>query len=114
CWETREIRLSGGRAFKHQDDERAPKVVVVNQSFASKFFPNESPIGKRFTLDVKKPDEIEIVGLVKDAKYARQRDHAPPTMYLPWRQAATVMPEPTFDLPATADPRPLIASLPHP
>jgi predicted permease len=109
--ETMEIPLLAGRAFKHQDDERAPKVVVVNQTFASKFFPNESPIGKRFTLDFKKPDEIEIVGLVKDAKYARQRDHAPPTMYLPWRQAATVMPEANFELRATGDPRALIASV---
>src|SRR5499426_2730041 len=109
--ETMEIPLLAGRAFKHQDDERAPKVVVVNQTFASKFFPNESPIGKRFTLDVKKPDELEIVGLVKDAKYARQRDHAPPTMYLPWRQAATVMPEANFELRAAGDPRALIASV---
>ena len=109
--ETMEIPLLAGRAFKHQDDERAPKVVVVNQTFASKFFPNESPIGKRFTLDFKKPDEIEIVGLVKDAKYARQRDAAPPTMYLPWRQAATVMPEANFELRATSDPRALIASV---
>jgi len=109
--ETMEIPLLAGRAFKHQDDERAPKVVVVNQNFASKFFPNESPIGKRFTLDVKKPDEIEIVGLVKDAKYARQRDAAPPTMYLPWRQAATVMPEANFELRATGDPRALVAAV---
>jgi predicted permease len=109
--ETMEIPLLAGRAFKHQDDERAPKVVIVNQTFAKKFFPNESPIGKRFTLDVKKPDEIEIVGLVKDAKYARQRDEAPPTMYLPWRQATTVMPEANFELRATGDPRALIAAV---
>jgi predicted permease len=108
--ETMEIPLLAGRGFTRQDDERAPKVVVVNQRFAGRFFPNESPIGKRFTLDVKKPDEIEIVGLVKDAKYARQRDDAPPTMYLPWRQAATVMPEANFELRATGEPRALIAA----
>jgi len=109
--ETMEIPLLAGRGFTRQDDERAPKVVVVNQTFANRFFPNESPVGKRFTLDVKKPDEIEIVGLVKDAKYARQRDDAPPTMYLPWRQAANVMPEANFELRATGDPRALIAAV---
>jgi predicted permease len=109
--EAMEIPLLAGRGFTRQDDERAPKVVVVNQTFNNQFFPNESPIGKRFTLDVKKPDEIEIVGLVKDAKYARQRDDAPPTMYLPWRQAATVMPEANFELRATGDPRALIAAV---
>src|SRR5215470_3266485 len=109
--EAMEIPLLAGRGFARQDDERAPKVVVVNQTFANRFFPNESPIGRRFTLDVKKPDEIEIVGLVKDAKYARQRDDAPPTMYLPWRQAATVMPEANFELRATGDPLALIAAV---
>ncbi|HEV2665860.1 MAG TPA: ABC transporter permease, partial [Blastocatellia bacterium] len=85
--ETMEIPLLQGREFNRQDDERAPKVVVVNQTFANRFFPNETPIGKRFTFDYKKPDEIEIVGLVKDAKYATQREETPPTMYLPWRQS---------------------------
>jgi predicted permease len=108
--ETMEIPLLAGRGFTRQDDERAPKVVVVNQTFANRFFPNESPIGRRFTLDVKKPDEIEIVGLVKDAKYARQRDGAPPTMYLPWRQAANVMPEANFEIRAAGDPTALITA----
>jgi predicted permease len=109
--ETMEIPLLAGRGFARQDDERVPKVVVVNQTFANQFFPNESPVGKRFTLDVKKPDEIEIVGLVKDAKYARQRQDAPPTIYLPWRQAANVMPEANFELRVAGEPRALIAAV---
>ncbi|MFN0121670.1 MAG: ABC transporter permease, partial [Blastocatellia bacterium] len=59
-----EIPLLAGRTFNVQDDARAPKVVVVNQTFANKYFPNENPIGKRFTSDPQKPDEIEIIGLV--------------------------------------------------
>src|SRR5262245_20023456 len=109
--ETMEIPLLAGRGLTRQDDERAPKVVIVNQTFAKEFFPNESPVGKRFTFDVKKPDEIEIVGLVKDAAYARQRDDAPPTIYLPWRQAANFMPEANFELRAAGDPRALIAAV---
>jgi predicted permease len=109
--ETMEIPLLAGRGFTRQDDERAPKVVVVNQTFANQFFPNEPPVGKRFTLDTKKPDEIEIVGLVKDARYARQRHDAPPTMYLPFRQAATVMPEANFELRVTGDPTAMIAAV---
>src|SRR5262249_9294684 len=84
--ETLEIPLLQGRTFNRQDDAHAPRVAVVNQTFANKYFPNENPIGKRFTFDTKKPDEIEIVGLVKDAKYATQREETPPTTYLPWRQ----------------------------
>lgn len=84
--ETMEIPLLAGRALEPQDDARAPRVVVVNQTFARTYFPGENPIGKRFTFSVNKPDEIEIVGLVKDAKYTRQRDEIPSTAYVSWRQ----------------------------
>ncbi|HEY6401266.1 MAG TPA: FtsX-like permease family protein, partial [Blastocatellia bacterium] len=108
-FETMEIPLLAGRAFTKRDDARALKVVVVNQSFAKEFFPNESPIGKRFTFDDKKPDEYEIVGLVKDAKYRRQRDDAPPTAYLPWRQ--DVMGRATVEMRFTGDPNATIAAV---
>jgi len=85
-------------------------VVVVNQTFANKFFPDESPIGKHFTFDPKKPDEIEIVGLVKDAKYATQREETRPTTYLPWRQDMRWMTGANFQLRATGDPTAMIAA----
>jgi predicted permease len=110
-WETMEIPLLAGRTFTKQDDARAPKVVVVNQSFAREFFPNESPIGKRFTFDRKKPDEYEIVGLVKDAKYRRQRDDAPPTTYLPWRQDLREMDRATVEMRFTGNPNATIAAV---
>ncbi|MGH9935611.1 MAG: FtsX-like permease family protein, partial [Blastocatellia bacterium] len=109
--ETMEIPLLAGRAFTKQDDARAPKVVVVNQSLAREFFPNESPIGKRFTFDDKKPDEYEIVGLVKDAKYRRQRDDAPPTTYLSWRQNPRDMGRATVEMRFTGDPNSTIAAV---
>jgi predicted permease len=110
-WETMEIPLLAGRAFTKQDDSRAPKVVVVNQSFAREFFPNESPIGKRFTFDQKKPDEYEIVGLVKDAKYRRQRDDAPSTAYLPWRQDLPEMDRATVEMRFKGNPSETIAAV---
>jgi predicted permease len=110
-WETMDIPLLAGRAFTKQDDARAPKVAVVNQYFAREFFPNESPIGKRFTFHGKKPDEYEIVGLVKDAKYRRQRDDAPPTTYLPWRQDLREMDRATVEMRFTGDPNATIAAV---
>ncbi|MGE0128310.1 MAG: ABC transporter permease [Blastocatellales bacterium] len=105
------IPLLAGRTFKPQDDAKAPKVVVVNQTFANKYFPNESPIGKRFTFDTKKPDEIEIVGLVKDAKYARQRDEIPPTVYSSWRQEMRAMAGATIEVRTAGDPNASIAAI---
>src|SRR4030095_12011367 len=109
--ETMEIPLLQGRAFNRQDDERAPKVVIVNQTFANRFFPNETPIGKRFTFDYKKPDEIEIVGLVRDAKYATQREETPPTCYLPWRQSVNSVGFANFQLRTSGDPSAAIAAV---
>jgi predicted permease len=109
--ETLEIPLLAGRAFNQRDDERAPRVAIVNQTFADKYFPNESPIGKRFTFDQKKPDEIEIVGLVKDAKYATQREETPPTTYLPWRQDMRWMTGANFQLRVTGNPTAMIAAV---
>ncbi|HEV2667924.1 MAG TPA: ABC transporter permease [Blastocatellia bacterium] len=109
--EAMEIPLLAGRAFKPQDDANAPRVVVVNQTFANKYFPNENPIGKRFTFDPKKPDEIEIIGLARDAKYARQRDEIPPTSYVPWRQELRAMMGVTFEARTLGDPNAAIASI---
>ena len=74
------IPLLAGRTFGPQDIANSPKVAVVNQTFANKFFPNQNAIGRRFTYDPKKPDEWEIVGICRDAKYSSQRDDVPPTM----------------------------------
>ena len=76
--EAMEIPLLAGRTLQAQDDARGPKVVIVNQTFASRYFPNENPVGKRFAFASNKPDEFEIVGLAKDAKYtqAAGRDSA--------------------------------------
>jgi len=109
--ETMEIPLLQGRAFNRQDDERAPKVAVVNQTFANRFFPNETPIGKRFTFDYKKPDEVEIVGLVRDAKYATQREETPPTCYMPWRQSVNSVGFANFQLRTTGDPSAFMAAV---
>jgi predicted permease len=109
--ETLEIPLLQGRTFNRQDDALAPRVAVVNQTFANKYFPNESPLGKRFIFDPKKPDEVEIVGLVKDAKYAEQREETPPTAYMPWRQDMRWMTSANFELRATGDPTALIAAV---
>src|SRR5262245_60512591 len=109
--ETMEITMLQGRAFNRQDDQRAPKVVIVNQTFANRFFPNENPIGKRFTFDYKKPDEIEIVGLVRDAKYATQREETRPTCYLPWRQSVNSVGFANFQLRITGDPSAVMAAV---
>jgi predicted permease len=78
------VPLINGREFADSDTLAAPKVAVVNQTFARHFFGAANPIGRRFGI-ASKPD-IEIVGVVKDSKYSSTRDAAPPVYFLPYRQ----------------------------
>ncbi len=109
-FEAMEIPLLYGRTLRPQDDAKAPKVAVVNQTFANKYFPNQNAIGKRFTFDSSKPDEIEIVGIARDAKYTRQRDEIPPTVYTSFRQLRP-MENAVFEIRTTGDPNNVVATV---
>jgi predicted permease len=85
-FETMEMPLLQGRGFAARDNETAPKVAVINQTAVRKFFPNESPLGQRFGSSVETSNQIEIIGVLKDAKYNSVREPAPPTMYVPFSQ----------------------------
>jgi predicted permease len=60
------------------------RVALINQTMAQYFFPNQNPIGKRFYLGSKGSNPVEIIGLVKDAKYQTLREKTPRTFYLPY------------------------------
>jgi len=81
------IPLLRGRGFSAQDDERAPRVGIVNQTFANKYFPDQEVLGKHVTILFGKRD-VEIVGLVGDTKYMSQREEIKPLLYTPWQQEA--------------------------
>lgn len=109
--ETMEIPLLLGRGLTTKDDARGPRVAVVNQAFAQKYFPNINPIGQRFGFDSQKTSEVEIVGLARDAKYTRQRDETPPTAYLPWQQELGAVGSVTFEVRTNGDPGSFIAGI---
>jgi predicted permease len=75
-----------GRGLTDRDNQTAPKVAVLNEAAARKFFPNENPIGQHFGSNPEASREIEVVGILRDAKYDSVRDAAPPTMYVPLLQ----------------------------
>lgn len=84
---TLKIPILRGRDFNPQDTEAAPAVVIVNQTFVKRFFPDENPIGKRITLDFV-PDEKprEIVAVVGDTVLDRFAKTSAPILYVPHRQ----------------------------
>jgi putative ABC transport system permease protein len=62
------IRLVRGRAFTPQDDAKAPRVAIINETLARQHFPNEDPIGKRINITNGPDTWREIVGIVGDIK----------------------------------------------
>jgi predicted permease len=83
------IPLLGGREFAASDGPQSPKVAVVNETMTRRFFAGRDPLGARFAFGGGnvQPD-IEIVGVVKDAKTSNVRGKAVPFVYLPYAQDA--------------------------
>ena len=107
---TMEIPLLRGRGFTAQDDERAQYVAIVNQSFVRNYFPNDDALGKRVTFRSNKR-EVEIIGVVADTKYARQREELKPLLYTPWRQEGALIGEMSFALRTAGEPTALAANV---
>ena len=76
-----------GREFNDRDTAAAPFVVVINQTMAKRYWPNESPIGKQIRLDYV-PDEPlrEVVGVAADIRINRQQRQIGPSIYVPHLQ----------------------------
>jgi len=83
------LKLLSGRTFDQQDSENSPKVAVINETMARLFFPNESPLGRRFRMDgpdAKPENDRIVVGVVRDAKYMALKERPWPAAYLPYSQ----------------------------
>jgi predicted permease len=109
-FDTMEIPLLRGRGFSAQDDQRAPQVGIVNQTFARRFFPDDDALGKRLT-DMRRKGEVEIVGVVADTKYKSQREELSPLLYRPWQQEGEATGDMSFALRTTGDPAALVSSV---
>jgi predicted permease len=103
------IPLLTGRGFASSDDQKAPRVAVINEAAAHKFFPNENPLGRRFGNNPENSSQFEVVGIVRDAKYNSVRDAAPATMYVPYMQYPGR--DMFFELRTFIDPEKAVASI---
>jgi predicted permease len=82
------LPLKAGREIGLQDTAASAKVAVVNESFVKHFFPDQNPIGRRFDFGdgPQAKGEIEIVGVIGDAKYREVKEKAKQTVYRPMLQ----------------------------
>ncbi len=81
-FKTMGIALRQGRALQPSDDANAPPVVVINETMARSFWPNESPLGKRIQhLGAQKGPLVEIVGIVRDVSLRQLNEETQPEAY---------------------------------
>jgi predicted permease len=84
------IPLLAGREFTTADELGAPKVAIVNQAFVKKFNLGRDVIGKRMGSGRSNELDMEIVGLVADAKYSEVKQEIQPLFFTPFRQDSTI------------------------
>ncbi|HEY6229658.1 MAG TPA: ABC transporter permease [Pyrinomonadaceae bacterium] len=107
------VPILKGREFNQRDSVKAPGVVIVNQAFAKKFFPNEDPIGKRIKPGIsttdQKSDWREIVGIVGDVRNRNLSSDLRAGYFVP--QAQVPFNQMTMVVRTANDPHTLIAAV---
>jgi putative ABC transport system permease protein len=103
-----EIPLLKGRDFTESDGREAPPVVLINETLAKRYFPNEDPLGKLLKLEGQEAPR-EIVGVIGSVRHVKLDTEARPEIYAPHTQA----PQPTMTIVVrtTSDPLSLVNAM---
>jgi predicted permease len=110
-FKTYDIKQLAVREFTTADERGRTLVAVVNETFAKKFGLGRDAVGKLMTRNDTGRHDIEIVGLVQDAKYSDVKDTVPPQFFIPYRQEATVG-RTNFYVKTSGDPIQLLRAIP--
>ena len=94
------ITLLQGRDLTEHDNENAPKVGMINQTMARKYWAGRNPVGQHFKMGRL---DLEVVGVVQDAKYNSLRREASPVVYHPYVQDMDSMPHMHFEVRTGSD-----------
>jgi len=102
------ITLLQGRDLTAHDDENAPKVGLINQAMARKYWAGRNAVGQHFKMGKL---DLEVVGVVQDAKYSSLRRETPPIVYHPYVQDMDSMPHMHFEVRTAGDATPLLPAV---
>ena len=105
------IGMVSGRPFDERDQANSPRVVIVSETLARRYWPGEDPVGKRLSLggNPDKPNWREIVSVVRDVKQFGIDADARPTIYIPHAQASNRFM--TVTVRTTAEPTSIISAV---
>jgi putative ABC transport system permease protein len=85
-FESMGIPFVNGRDFTIQDNDSSSKVAIINETMAQQYWPNQSPLGKRISFEKRGGPFVEIVGVVRNAKYVTLGEDPRPFLYIPLLQ----------------------------
>jgi len=85
-FEAMSIPLVSGRTFTEQDTKDKPQVILINETMARRYFPNQDPLGKRLSILPSTSAPREIVGVVKDVKLQSLSSQIEPGVFIPYSQ----------------------------
>jgi putative ABC transport system permease protein len=83
------LKLVEGRAFRAADNQQAPRVAILNQAAAERFFPGERALGRKLKFAAIDTNTMEIVGILANARTDALTEEAEPEVYFPfWQNSA--------------------------
>ena len=85
-FDTLRIPIVRGRVFVDSDGPDAPRVAIINQTMAERYWPGRDPIGREFQFVGDTRPWMQVVGVVRDGRYLSISDHPQPYFYVPLRQ----------------------------
>ena len=101
--------LLQGRDFTAQDKKDSPGVVIVNETFVRRFWPNEDPIGKRIRFSDETSPYLTVVGEARDGKYRNLSEDPQPFLFLPVEQRYPT--EASFVVDTAGDPHAMVPAI---
>jgi putative ABC transport system permease protein len=111
---TLRMQFVAGRDFNGSDTATSPMVAIIDQTAARRFFPGLDPVGRTFWIDgiAGQPGPpIEVVGIVRDAKYQSLREEIHPTVFFPATQAPDIFLAGALELRTALRPTALISAV---
>jgi putative ABC transport system permease protein len=99
------VPLLQGRYFNNNDNDTAPKVVMINKTLAEQVLPGEDAVGKRIIFGGMNPQPVEVIGVVADEKVTPLDAKQTGVVYEPYLQFPSTFS--VFVVRTTTDPKPL-------
>ncbi|HEV8133607.1 MAG TPA: ABC transporter permease [Pyrinomonadaceae bacterium] len=110
---TLDIPILRGRGLTEQDNDTAPRVIVINEAMARRYWPNEDPVGKRMAIGESSKDTSwrTIVGIAGSVRHASLTEEPVPCAFIDYRQDVESWSRMAFVMKTKTDPASLISEV---